>query len=188
MPDLSEESLWHWGCLSSSLRDTGEPAQRHVETVLGFGLNAPDSSSRLKFLLPSQLLKVKRGYSPSVASFFFLPPLPWFYHNAPVVEAVSACVWGLGLWDAGCLPRVLHARGKECPERGLGWLETAVKFIKQGCSHQICRNGKVPLVQVKQSPLKNAPEVTIFTSSHWKGFLPNTPLCVSKVLITVLWL
>lgn len=96
------------------------------------------------------------------------------------------CVWGLGLWDAGCLPWLLHARGKESLEQGLGWLATALKFTKQGCSHHICRNGKAPLVQVKQSPLENGPEVTIFTPSYWKGFLPSTPLCVSKVLISVL--
>lgn len=72
MPDLSEESLWHWGCLTSSLRDTGEPAWRRVEAVFGFGLNALDSSPLLKFLLPSQLLKVKQGYSPSVVYFFRL--------------------------------------------------------------------------------------------------------------------
>lgn len=127
-----------------------------------------------------------RLFSFSGFTFFSLPPLSCFHPKAPVVEAVSVCVWGLGLWDAGCLPQVLHARGKESPEQGLGWLATALKFIKQGCSHQTCRNGKAPLVQVKKSPLENEPEVTIFTSSYWKGFLPDTPLCVSKVLITVL--
>lgn len=71
MPDLSEESLWHWGYLTSSSEDTGEPARRCVEAVFGFGLNAPNSSPLLKFLLPSQLLKVKQGYSPS-AYFFHL--------------------------------------------------------------------------------------------------------------------
>lgn len=122
-------------------------------------------------------------------SLFFPPPFLCFYHKAPVVEAVSAvsrCVGGLGLWDVGYLLRVLHARGKESPEQGLGWMATALKFIKQGCSHQICRIGEAPLVLVKQSLLGNEPEATIFTPGYWKGFLPSTPLCVSKVLITVL--
>lgn len=100
MPDLSEESLWHWGCFSSSLRGTGEPAWRHVEAVFGFGLNAPDSCPLLKFLLLSQLLKVKQGYSPSVALLFFLcllshastPKPQWWKQSQYVCE-----VWVFGM-------------------------------------------------------------------------------------------
>lgn len=114
----------------------------------------------LKFLLPSQLLKVKQGYSPSVVYFLHLLSRASTTKPQWWKQSQRVC----GVWVCG-MPRGLHARGKTSPEQGLGWLETALKFIIQGCSHQICRNGKGPLVQVKQSPLENEPEVTIFAPS-----------------------
>lgn len=113
MPDLPEESLWHWGCVTSSLRDTGEPAQRRVEACLVLvwmhSLLLPSEISA-----PSQLLKVKQGYSPSVA-YFFLPPLSCFYHKAPVVEAVSVCV---GSGSLGCR---VSASGAPCQRKRISW-------------------------------------------------------------------
>lgn len=114
MPDLSEESLWHWGCLTSSLRDTGEPARRRVEAVFGFGLNAPNSSPLLKFLLPSQLLKVKQGYSPSVV-YFFAFSLVLLPQSPSGGSSLSMCV------RSGSLGCRVFALSAPCQRKGISW-------------------------------------------------------------------
>lgn len=159
MPGLSEESLWHWGCLTQFLERHRGASTKGCGGCLGFWFEC--SSPLLKFLLPSQLLEVKQGYSPS--AFFFtssLVPLP---QSPSGGSSLSMCgVWVFGMQGV-CLECSMP---EEKNPQGLGWMAAALKFIKQGCSRQICRNGKAPLVLVRQSLQENEPEVTIFTPGY----------------------
>lgn len=113
MPDLSEESLWHWGCLTVPWETQGSQ-HKGVWRLVWFWFECTRLLPPSEISAPSQLLKVKQGYSPSVA-YFFLPPLSCFYHKAPVVEAVSVCV---GSGSLGCR---VSASGAPCQRKRISW-------------------------------------------------------------------
>lgn len=152
MPNSSEEPSWERGSLSSSLRDTGDPARRHEEAVFGFGLNALTSSPLWSFCSRASYWKSNKVIL--LQSFIFFPLLS----HASTTKAhqgkqslPSSMDMGSGAFRCGegWIPL--------CQTKGTSWPRPGLNLSNKDACTKYTEMGKICYRSTNHPPIQDTP-------------------------------